>query len=1399
LTRTVDAKRFRVPEIGAGGCLCRGGGGVAVTFVSAAMSPHVRSEVEQFADLLLDDVERIAERSVSRMQELLPSYAKLPAERLTPLALTSTRNLLEAVRDPDVDPIRAEDPFRVLGETRLSQGIAADDMLEGWRILLKVVREQARPVANRLGVGDDVLLDFVEATLRWGDRGMRMSAAAYREAEIGELERLAAEQAALRRVAMMVARGASPGEVFAKVTEELSCLLGVDLMVRTVRFEPDGTATILAAQGLPKDLLSPGTNTPRTGGGVLDQVFLTGRPGRVDDYVPVTGQLSVSLREAGICSGAAGPIVVDGRTWGAMAVASPRTLPSGIEDRVAQFAELVSTAISNVQAQGEVERLLDEQAALRRVATLVAQDVASEEMFGAVAGEVGVLFGADYTGMIRYEPDPSFVTTIATWAAIGEHPSAPPRFRTAPGDPTAMVADAGKPARVDDWTNVPGPIAQFIRRELGVKSSVGSPIVVNGGLWGALAVHSKRGPLAPDTESRLLSFTELVATAIANTSTRAEVSRLAEEQAALRRVATLVAEGNSPSTVLDAVAAETERALGADGAMLLRYEPDDEVTVVACIPNEPGLPPGMRISHKGYTVSAMVRRSGRPARIADYGQARGPLADAARAVEWKNGAVGTPITVDARLWGVIIANWRGEGSPPADAEERMAKFAALLATAIANADSNEALRRLADEQAALRRVATLVAGGAPPTAVFDAVVTEMERLLRARAATLIRYESADDVTFLAHRGPGGQYIPLGTRASHTDGESATALVRRTKRPARHMHAEGAPGSLAAIARDMGFRSSVGVPLVVEGNLWGCIVASWGSDVAPPIGTEERMARFGQLLATAIANADSGEALRRLADQQAALRRVATLVAREASQAEVFTAIAQEIGQVLDADEMWMIRYERDIEAVEVAAAGPHRDLFPVGVRWPLGGENVASRVFRTGKPSRMDDYRIGSGAIAEALRSMGVRGVVGTPILVRGQLWGTMQAGTFADKPLAPDTQSHLGQFTELMATAIANAEARAEVRRLADEQAALRRVATLVAEGAPPMAVFEAVTFETLALMGADSTRLLRYEPDGTATFLAERNAADKPVRVGTRVTLEGDSVAARVLVTQRSCRINGLREATGAMAALARERGERAAVGAPIMVEGRLWGVIVAMWSRSDPPPQEAAARINEFAQLAATTMANADSRDQLTASRARLVTEADDARRRVVRDLHDGAQQRLLQTIVTLKLVQRALEPHHDKADALIAEALAHAQQGNTELRELAHGILPAVLIQGGLRGGVRSIVSRLDLPVEIDVPGERFPAEVEASAYFVVAEALTNVVKHARAERAEVRASTEDGMLRVEVRDDGVGAADPSGHGLVGLADRVTAIGGQLVVESPEGGGTLLAAKLPVLAS
>jgi signal transduction histidine kinase len=196
--------------------------------------------------------------------------------------------------------------------------------------------------------------------------------------------------------------------------------------------------------------------------------------------------------------------------------------------------------------------------------------------------------------------------------------------------------------------------------------------------------------------------------------------------------------------------------------------------------------------------------------------------------------------------------------------------------------------------------------------------------------------------------------------------------------------------------------------------------------------------------------------------------------------------------------------------------------------------------------------------------------------------------------------------------------------------------------------------------------------------------------------------------------------------------------------------------------------------------------------------VLAAGDEARRRVVRDRHDGAQQRLVHTIITLKMVERALRHGDGNVAALVHEALEQAEQGIVDLRELAHGILPAALTRGGLRDGVEAVVERLELPVRLAVGDARFDEEIEATAYFLVAEALTNVVKHARAGFAEVSTKERDGLLRLEVRDDGIGGADANGHGLVGMRDRVTALGGWLEIHSPLGGGTLVAATFPLSA-
>jgi signal transduction histidine kinase len=342
------------------------------------------------------------------------------------------------------------------------------------------------------------------------------------------------------------------------------------------------------------------------------------------------------------------------------------------------------------------------------------------------------------------------------------------------------------------------------------------------------------------------------------------------------------------------------------------------------------------------------------------------------------------------------------------------------------------------------------------------------------------------------------------------------------------------------------------------------------------------------------------------------------------------------------------------------------------------------------------------------------------------------------------------------------------ETRRAADEQAALRRVATLVAKGVAPTEIFAAVAREVRALFEADSATVARCEPDGSVHVVGTVPDATGHAR--------HEQVAAAVARAGGATRMDD-------------------AVGAPIVVEDRLWGVVVASQG-AEPLPPGAEERLVRFTDLVGTAIANADSRAEVTASRARVVAAGDNERRRVVRDLHDGAQQRLVHTIITLQLASRAHAQGDESAPAFVAEALEHARRANEELRELSHGILPAELTAGGLNAVVGSLAARMPLPVTTHVPVGRLAPAVEATAYFVIAEAMTNIVKHARAARAYVSVEVEDGVLRIAVRDDGVGGARPDGSGLVGLRDRLDALRGRLEIDSPLGRGTLVTAEIPL---
>jgi signal transduction histidine kinase len=382
-------------------------------------------------------------------------------------------------------------------------------------------------------------------------------------------------------------------------------------------------------------------------------------------------------------------------------------------------------------------------------------------------------------------------------------------------------------------------------------------------------------------------------------------------------------------------------------------------------------------------------------------------------------------------------------------------------------------------------------------------------------------------------------------------------------------------------------------------------------------------------------------------------------------------------------------------------------------------------------------------------------------------------------------------------------ARSRQEARkaaRLSQEQSALRRVATLVAQAGPPSVVFEAVTREVGLLCGADLARMERYEQDGTVTGVAAwtRAPAEPAVlAVGTRIRLDGLSIARGVQETGGPVRVDSFGQDIGAIALEAREVGIRSSVGCPIVVGGDLWGVIAASRKREEPFPPATGAKIGEFTELVATAVANAEAHAELTASRARIATTADQTRRRIERDLHDGAQQRLVSLALRLRTAAADVPPEHDAVRQEFAGVGAELDGVLGELRELSRGIHPAILSEGGLGPALRTLARRSAVPVQLRLGTQgRLPERVEVAAYYVVAEALTNVAKHARASVVEVEVAVDDGLVRLGITDDGVGGADPArGSGLVGLKDRVEATGGTLRMESRPGHGTRLLVELP----
>jgi signal transduction histidine kinase/integral membrane sensor domain MASE1 len=609
------------------------------------------------------------------------------------------------------------------------------------------------------------------------------------------------------------------------------------------------------------------------------------------------------------------------------------------------------------------------------------------------------------------------------------------------------------------------------------------------------------------------------------------------------------------------------------------------------------------------------------------------------------------------------------------------------------------------------------------------------------------------------------------------------------------------------------------------RLWPGIVAGdlLLADFSTPLGTV-----LGQTVGNTLALVLAATLLRRLTSRRGDLTRTVDVLAFvvcavvAATVSAAFGPTSLRLGDVIAADELGRV-----LRTWTLSDAAGVLVVAPALLTWAtMGLRDIRRRDVVEGAivllvlvavaelaPQRDVPYIVFPVLLWAALR-LGPRGAATAIVVVCSiTVWNTAQEeGPFVrdsitDSLLATQLFIATAALTSLLLAAVTAERTRAaralEVseaaqRELADEQAALRRVATVVAAESPPSDVFEQVTEEVGRLLGLPGAAVVQYHGGGTAKVVGGWSEDGRlRIPVGTSLDLDGDAVLAKVLRTGAAQRMERYDEASGSLAETLRSSGYRAAVAAPVTVAGGLWGALVAATTTDEPLPEGLEERLCDFADLVGQALANADARERLAASRAELVAVGDAERRRFERNLHDGAQQRLVSVALELGMVGAKLEDDPETARELLSSAQDDLAQGLEELRELARGLHPVLLTERGLGPALDALLSRAPVAVEIaELPDGRLEAPVEAAAYYVVAEAITNVAKYAHASHATVSITRSNGRATVTVSDDGVGGADPAGgSGLRGLAARVEALNGRFDVDSPPEGGTRIKAEIP----
>ncbi len=1192
-----------------------------------------------------------------------------------------------------------------------------------------------------------------------------------------EAARIAHRQAALGRVATQVAVGGSEQDLVAVINQVIAEFAGVDVSLM-MRFETADTAEVVAVSDLIDDPAAIGQRLL-----LHDDIRAVRDSGRALRFGangwPLRGSLDRSARTKDLqwCVGV--PIMLDGKVWGVSLLGSTQNEPfaDDIEDGITAFTQLASTALANAQANDELRERAREQAELLEIAELAAAGAQPPEVFAAIARSASALIDGLPTFLMRFVDEDS-ADLLALHGIDAAVPRAGRRVIVDPGGVAAQVQRTGQPARIDDYGKPPG---NGLATQVGLRASVGVSVAVGSRPWGVLVASSMETALPPAAERRLSLIADTGAAAIAGAQARGELLALAEEQAALRRVAELVARGVGQAEVFDTLTAEAAGLID-EPTTLIRFDEAPDYTVVATSGGP--MPFGARLSIEEGSLFAEIRRTRRPARI-DAAERTGRI-DGTDGRDHDGGSseVGVPIIVGVRLWGVLSAT-STDHRLVTTIEHGLRQFVGIVAVAVVNGEARGQLQDLAAEQAALRRVAELAARDARAEEVLSVVARETSVLAGVEFGMVVRYADRHGASQIVALDRAPADFVIGMQAPGT-GDGAAQRVWRTGRAALIDDLSQMDGRWPQLAHAHGFTTSAGVPIVIRGELWGALIVL-GRQRGFRQDIEEHLAHFAELAGTAIATTEARQTLRDLADEQAALRRVAELAAHNAPAEQVLQAVASEAAALTGVEFTTLLRYGPEGSSQILALDGAP-DGVAVGMRSPGTGDGAVQRVWRTARPARIDNLAEMSGVWPQLAARHGFTASAAVPIVIRGALWGALVAvgrGEAFPRPI----EQHLANFAELAATAVSAADARQELTLLAEEQAALRRVAELVARGAVLDEIFRAAATEASTLLGNLSGALLRFEADSAVVVAA----CNSPVPLGLGVPIDDENNLGAVRRTARPSRADTF-EGTS-LAEIAVAVGVGAGVAVPVVVEGRVWGALTA--STPDTPlPEGSEERLTPFAELVAAAIANAENRAKLTASRARVVATADETRRRLQRDVHDGAQQRLVHTIIALKLARDLLSAE-DPASALLREGLGHAERANSELRDIVRGILPAALTRGGLRSGLESLLADLALPVDLTVVAPRLPAHIETTAYFLVAEAMTNVAKHSHANRAMVDVHVEHRTLVIDVRDNGVGGADPAGGtGLTGLFDRVEASDGTLTVTSSAGLGTAIHAEIPI---